>query len=103
TSGTVATQTSGESRVPSTAFPKVAFEDLDPQNQTANGVLWSKCPKTKFCGARHVRIAVCETVAVFNTGAASKAVIMNLCGVTPGVHTMRALRKQDDTRLKLKR
>jgi hypothetical protein len=70
------------------------------QNEAANGVLWSKCPKTKFCGARRVRIAVCETVAVFNTGAASKAVIMNLCGDTPGVHTMRALRKQDDTRLK---
>ena len=70
------------------------------QNEAANGVLWSKCPKTKFCGARRVRIAVCETIAMFNTGAASKAVIMDLCGVTPGAHTMKALRKQDDTRLK---
>ena len=48
------------------------------QNEAANGMLWSKCPKTKFCGARRVRIAACETIAVFNTGAASKAVIMNL-------------------------
>ena len=70
------------------------------QNESANGVLWSKCPKTKFCGARRVRIAVCETIAAFNTGAASKAVVMNLCGVTPGVHTMKALRKQDATRIK---
>lgn len=70
------------------------------QNEAANGVLWSKCPKTKFCGARRVRIAVCETVAIFNTGAASKAVIMNMCGITPGTHTMRALRKQDETRVK---
>ena len=22
------------------------------QNEAANGILWSKCPKTKFCGAR---------------------------------------------------
>ena len=55
--------------------------------------------KTKFCGARRVRIAACETIAVFNTGAASKAVVMNLCGVTPGVQTMRALRKQDLVRI----
>jgi hypothetical protein len=42
----------------------------------------------------------CETIAAFNTGAASKAVALDLCGVTPGMHTMRALRKQDDVRLK---
>ena len=63
------------------------------QNEAANGMLWSRCPKTRFCGARRVRIAVCETVAVFNTGSGSKAVIMNLCGISrPGIQTMRALR-----------
>ena len=72
--------------------------DAQNQNEAENGMLWSKCPKTKFCGARRVRIAACETIAVFNTGAASKAVVMNLCGVTPGVQTMRALRKQDRVR-----
>ena len=80
-------------------LPEVFMEQLDPiftrlskdellsrclkgmtqnQNESANGVLWFKCPKTKFCGARRVRIAVCETIAAFNTGAASKAVVMNL-------------------------
>ena len=102
-------------------LPEVFMKELDPlftrlsnddllrrclkgitqnQNEAANGVLWSKCRKTKFCGARRVRTAACGTIAVFNTGAASKAVIMNLCGITPGVHTVKALRKQDDTRLK---
>ena len=70
------------------------------QKEAANGVLWSKRPKTKFYGARRVRVAVCETIAVFNTGAATNTVIMNLCGITPGVHTMKALSKQDDTRQK---
>ena len=65
-----------------------------------NGQLWSKCSKTKFCGAKRVCIAVCETVAVFNTGAASKAVTMVMCGVSPGANTMRALRLQDKTRIK---
>ncbi|XP_028405772.1 uncharacterized protein LOC114528348 [Dendronephthya gigantea] len=68
------------------------------QNESANGMLWSKCPKTKFCGARRVRIAACETVAVFNTGAASKAMFMVLCGVTPGENSIRALRLQDRVR-----
>ena len=29
-------------------------------------------------------IAVCETVGVFNTGAANKANLMNSCGISPG-------------------
>ena len=90
-------------------FTRLSKDDLlnrclkgitENQNEAANGILWSKCPKTKFCGARSVRIAACETITLFNIGAASKAVTLDLCGVTPGVHTMRAFRKQDDVRLK---
>ena len=62
------------------------------QNEAVNGVLWSKCPKTKFCGARRVRIAASETVAVFNTGAARKTLMMTLCAITPGQNSTRALR-----------
>ena len=47
-------------------------------NEAINGMLWFKCPKTKFCGARKVTIAVCETIALFNTGAASKAIVMDI-------------------------
>ena len=69
------------------------------QNEAVNGQLWSECSKTKFCGARRVRIAACETIAVFNTGAASKAVTMELCQVSSGVNTMKALRQQDKLRI----
>ena len=48
---------------------------------------------------RRVRIALCETIAVFNTGAASKAV-MDSCGVTPGSNMMRPLRQQDKSRIR---
>jgi hypothetical protein len=65
------------------------------QNEAANGVLWYKCPKTKFCGARRVRIAASETVAVFNTGAARKTLMMTLCGITPGQNSMISLRNAD--------
>ena len=99
----------------SNRLPEVFMEELDPifirlskddllsrclkgmtqnQNEAVKGQQWSKCSKTKFCGARRVRIAACETIAVFNTGAGSKAVTMKLCHVTPGVNTMKALREQ---------
>ena len=71
------------------------------QNEAVNGMLWSRCPKTRFCGVRRVRIAVCETVAVFNTGAGSKAAVMKLCGITsPGAQTMKAFREQDRVHVK---
>ncbi|XP_065062199.1 LOW QUALITY PROTEIN: uncharacterized protein LOC135689025 [Rhopilema esculentum] len=43
------------------------------QNECVNGQVWARCPKTRFCGKRRVVVAVCETIAVSNTGAASKA------------------------------
>lgn len=46
------------------------------------------------------RIAASETTAAFNKGATSKAVVLDLCGVTPGAQTMSALRKQDHVRIK---
>ena len=102
-------------------LPEVFMEELDPifirlskddllsrclkgmtqnQKEAVNGQLWSKCSKTKFCGARRVRIAACETIAVFNTGAGSKAVTMELRHVTPRVNTMKAFTKQDQSRVK---
>ena len=61
------------------------------QNESVNGQLWSRCPKNRFCGKRRVVITVCETVGVFNTGAASKAVLMQQCGVSPGRNMLKAL------------
>ena len=69
------------------------------QNEAVNGQLWSKCPKNKFCGKRRIVIAVCETIGIFNTGAASKAVLMKSCGVGPGSNMLKALRKEDKTRV----
>lgn len=102
-------------------LPEVFMKELDPiferlsdeslltrclqgltqnQNESVNAQLWSKCSKTTFVGVRRVRIAVCETVTVFNTGAANKAVIMDLSGVNPGASMLKALREQDKKRIK---
>ena len=65
------------------------------QNESVNGQVWS----SRYCGKRRVVIAVCETVGVFNTGAASKATLMQSCGVTPGRNMLKALRKVDHERI----
>ena len=70
------------------------------QNESVTAQLWSRCPKITFTGPRRVQIAVCETVSVFNTGSASKAKIMGLCGVSPGANMLKALRKEDEVRVK---
>lgn len=103
-------------------LPEVFMKELDPiferlseeslltrclqgltqnQNESVNAQLWSKCSRTTFVGVRRVRIAVCETVTVFNTGAANKAVIMDLSGVNPGASMLKALREQDKKRIKV--
>ena len=69
------------------------------QNESVNGMLWSKCSKNKFCGVRQVRTAVCETIGVFNTGAASNAGMFDKCGIHPGASLMQVLRKEDSVRV----
>ena len=44
-------------------------------------------------------IAVCETVGVFNTGAANKAKLMKSCGISPGLNMLKSLRKEDKEKI----
>ena len=69
------------------------------QNESVNGQLWLRVPKTVFTGKRRVTFAVCETVAVANTGAGSKAKLLINMGITPRRNEMVALRQQDKTRI----
>ena len=70
------------------------------QNEAINGILWSNCPKTSFCGRQKVEIAVCETTCYFNSGAASKGIILKKMGVEPGENMLRAIQNQDQERIK---
>lgn len=44
-------------------------------------------------------IAVCDTVGVFNTGAASKAALTKSCGISPGRNVLKALRRDNQDRI----
>lgn len=67
------------------------------RNESINGQLWSRCPKSRYCGKRRVVIAVCETVGVLNTGAASKASLLESCGISPAHKISSKYRKRRQT------
>ena len=68
-------------------------------NESLHNVLWSKCPKNYFCGKERLNFAVNETITVFNSGAASKAVILETAGAKQvGRRTYLCLRKEDRQR-----
>ena len=70
------------------------------QNECLNGTLWSRVPKHKFCGRRRVNIAACEAICVFNTGAATKGMMMERLGIPAGQNMIKALRNEDKVRVK---
>ena len=57
-------------------------------------------PKHKFCGRRRVNIAACEAICVFNTGAATKGMMMERLGIPAGQNMIKALRNEDKVRVK---
>ena len=68
------------------------------QNESINGILWSKCPKRLFCGKARLTISVCETITYCNEGALSrKRFKLNL---NSSVNTTLGLRKQNTTRIR---
>lgn len=70
------------------------------QNEALNGVLWSKCPKTKFAGHCKVELAVCDAVNCFNTGAGSKLDLLQMCWVSPGENLIHAAEMEDTSWIK---
>ena len=69
------------------------------QNESLNNILWSVCPKTKFCGVHKVLTCTSEAISHFNSGAASRAVILESAGVTPGCNMLSELREEDVMRI----
>lgn len=71
------------------------------QNESINGVLWSKCLKNKFCGKVKVLLAVAETVCHFNSGATSRVSILESAGVKVSANMLQGVRKEDSLRIKV--
>ena len=70
------------------------------QNESINGILWSKCPKRLFCGKARLTISVCETITYYNEGALSRKIFMSELNLNSSVNTTLGLRKQNTTRIR---
>ena len=70
------------------------------QNESSHGMLWGRCPKTKFSGKRKVNIAACLSVGNFNVGSSSMADVLDALKVKCGHQTLQYLKGVDIGRLK---
>ena len=70
-------------------------------NESFNSTVCMRCPKEIFCGKRRITLAVSEAICVFNSGAGSKASMMNSCGIREvGRNSFDAMQWEDNRRLK---
>lgn len=69
-------------------------------NEALHGVIWSKCPKTKFSSRKRLEIGVSEAICQYNTGC-NKSVsdIQKLGGTSPGSITSKIAKSFDRKRL----
>ena len=65
------------------------------QNEAINGLLWSKCPKTKFCGKVKVLLAVSETISHFNIRSGSKVTLLNQLNIDSSQNMLSAVQRED--------
>ena len=67
------------------------------KNEVINGIQWSKCPKTKFCGGKKVVLAVTDTISYLNTGVASQITLLNSISIESSSNMFSAMRIQDQS------
>ena len=70
------------------------------QNECLNGLIWSICPKTGFCGKAVVEMSAHLAAAQVNYGAVTLMAVLRDMGCQVGVFTEQSLRKQDARRVK---
>ena len=64
------------------------------QNESFNGMIWSLCPETSFCGAEVVKISSYLAVCVFNQGSVSLLDVLKNTGCAEGHLTQQFLAHQ---------
>ena len=69
------------------------------QNESFNSLIWTQCPKTKFCSAGVVEIAVDLAVVTFNSGQGALRTLLQRLNFHCGPTVMKYLDSIDDTRI----
>ena len=64
-------------------------------------MMWTACPKTKFCSCSKVLLAVVDTVFKWNSGAGNKLILYNDLGISTGINNFSYLHREDNVRMKM--
>ena len=69
-------------------------------NESFNGMIWSRCPKTEYCNLDTVMGAVGQSVVIFNSGYQALVKLMDQLGIPAGPICTSYLTFQDQDRIK---
>ena len=71
------------------------------QNESYNALIWKRAPKVSHSSLPTVRLATFLALSHFNDGCKTVAYVLEELGFEPGVHCLKAGRKEDIDRLEL--
>ena len=69
------------------------------QNESFNGMIWERCPKTEYVGRDLFEFGAFGAAANFNLGAVAAINIYNERGIPPGKYTRESCKLQNQKRL----
>jgi len=70
------------------------------QNESFNGTVWNRLPKTQYIGLDQFELGVYDAVAHFNIGAKAVLKIYEQLGLDPGIFTVDGCSQTNRSRLK---
>ncbi|KAJ8039105.1 hypothetical protein HOLleu_16723 [Holothuria leucospilota] len=68
-------------------------------NESLNNLIWKRCPKDTFVGAKKIRWGTADAVAIFNDGMSSRIQVLKDLGIKDTTLTEYSLIKSDKRRL----
>lgn len=69
-------------------------------NECINSLVWVRCPKHKYHGAKAIRCATASAILHFHRGAESRKKVMERLSIPAGSHTSHSLNLKDKKRLR---
>lgn len=70
------------------------------QNESSNGLIWNRIPKTVFVGTNGFQLGVYDAVAHFNIGAKATIKVLRTLGISPGAFCLAGVQQADNLRVK---
>ena len=69
------------------------------QNESFNGTIWNRLPKSTYVGREQFEIGVYDAVAHFNVGSKAAVLVFEKLGMRPGMHMMQGCATKNAKRI----